>query len=132
MLGHTPLAPLAVLAPQRRSDHTRHAEVALVKLPLPDQLVNGRLLLRDAPHLGHKARVEHHRARVEVRRQREAHGEAKVEPRVGVGVRWVGSEEHSSLVGFRGLTGREWYGGEAHGVEPVEADKEERASEDAR
>lgn len=80
MLGHAPPAPLAVLTPQRRPDHARHAEVALVELPLAYQLVNDGLLLGDARHLGHEARVEHHRARVEVRRQRVAHHEPEVEP----------------------------------------------------
>ena len=83
MLRHAPLAPLTVLAPQRRPDHARHAEVALVELPLADQLVDDGFLLGDALHLGDEARVVGHGAAVEVAHEGEAGAEAEVEPPVG-------------------------------------------------
>ena len=67
MLGNTTLAPFAVLASQRCTDHTRDAEVGLVEFPHSQQVVNDSLLLGNAVEFGDKPRVEDHGGRIEVR-----------------------------------------------------------------
>ena len=78
MLGHTALTPTAVLASERRPDHARDAEMALVVLPLADQLVDDGLLLGDAVELGHEAGVVDHGAGVEEAGEGIEDGEQKV------------------------------------------------------
>ena len=66
MLGNTTLAPFAVLASQRCTDHTRDAKVGLVEFPHSQQVVNVGLLLGDAVEFRDKPRVKDHRGGVEV------------------------------------------------------------------
>ena len=65
MLGHAALAPAAMLAPERCPDHTSHAEMRLVVLPLADQVVDNGLLLGDPVEFGYETRVVYHGPRVE-------------------------------------------------------------------
>ncbi len=69
MLGHAALAPAAMLAPQRRSDHASDTEMRLVVLPLVDQFVDHGLLLRNTIELRYKPRVINHGSDVEKARK---------------------------------------------------------------
>jgi hypothetical protein len=75
MLGNAALTPTAVLTTKRRADHTKDAEVGLVKLPEADEFIDDSLLFSNAVKLGHKAWIEHHASDVEIRACSQEHGE---------------------------------------------------------
>ncbi len=89
VLGDASLAPSTVLAPQRRADHTSHAEVGFIELPHANQLVNNRLLLGNPVHLGHKTRIIDHADDVEVCSQAVEGDESDVQQPVGFSITWI-------------------------------------------
>lgn len=113
MLGNASLASAAVLASQRRSNHARNTEVGFVILPLREQLVNDSLLLRNAVHLGHEARVVSHAGDVEIRRQAIGDGKKDVKEQMAV---TLGCPESCRKKNCR---------------QPVDSDQEQRCSKDA-
>jgi len=72
------LAPAAMLAPKRRSDHARNTEVGVVEFPKSDEFVNHGLLLSDAVQFGHKTWVVTHTPDVKPGAEREGDGKRKI------------------------------------------------------
>lgn len=60
----TPTSP-AMFTPKRCPDHTRNTKIALVKLPILEELVDDCFLLCDAIELRHITGVVSHRSNVE-------------------------------------------------------------------
>lgn len=83
-LGHASAALLAVFAAERGPDRAGDAEVGIVELPLPEQLVDDDLLLGDAVHLGYETGIGAHAQGVEVGAESGADTEDDVEPPVRV------------------------------------------------
>ena len=78
MFGNTAFAPATVLTSQRPPDHARNTKVGIIELPQADQLIDDGLLLSDAVHFWHKARVINHASDVEPACQGSKEGEGKV------------------------------------------------------
>lgn len=78
MLGYTTLAPPAVLASERRSNHACHTKVRFIVLPLADQLIYDGLLLGNAIELGDETRVIHHGPCVEESGEAKENSEQKI------------------------------------------------------
>lgn len=69
MFRHAARAALAVLAPQRLSDHTVNTEILFIELPLLKQFGNSSPLLISAAEFGNISGVLYHRAGIEIRSQ---------------------------------------------------------------
>lgn len=83
LLCHATTAPVAMLAPQRSSDHAFHAEVGLVKLSQLQQFFYSRLLLAPAAGLWYVPGISHHCPEVEVSAKAIEGSEEEVEEGVG-------------------------------------------------
>jgi hypothetical protein len=69
MLCHAAIAPFAMLASHRHTNHARHAKVLFVEFPQAQELVNNFFLFCETTKLWDEARLVEHGAEVEVSTQ---------------------------------------------------------------
>lgn len=114
VFGHAAATCSTVLASERCANGASGAKIELVVLPQAEELVNYCLLLGNAVHLWHIARIVSHGGSVEEHGEAEEDGEQEV-------------EQGMSAVVRRRPKGRAWqYRGD-----PVESNKKQRAGKDA-
>lgn len=66
LFGHTSVAALTMLASQRSSDHTRHAEISFVELAKLEQFIDNMFLAISTTSFWNETRIFRHGFNVKV------------------------------------------------------------------
>lgn len=110
MFGNTSLAASAMLAPKRRAYHTRDAKIGLIEFPDCQKIVDDSPLFRNTIEFRNEPRIVSHARRVEKSRQSIKRGEHQIQYRMRP-IALSGAPQDCT--------------------QPIDANEEERASENA-